>query len=98
MGSTLKDIDGVGEIYFYGTPKLVDEGIGRYEYWGTIGYHSDIQPTMEDSEITWDAENGEALTLEQDKIIQQYLNDNIEEIENAIIQDHDFEPDYPDEY
>jgi hypothetical protein len=42
---TLYSVEVVAEVSW------VDEGIGSYEFWGSVGYHSDIQPEIQDLKI-----------------------------------------------
>lgn len=56
--------------------QMEDEGIGLYEYWGSIERHVDWQPNIVKEEISCDIE----LTHEQyikasDILIKQYLED-----------------------
>jgi hypothetical protein len=85
----IKEFDEAGkdecEVEFEGYPKVVDNGIGKYEFWGSIGY--DSQLSVECEEVTWD----ETLyTKEENEIIEKYEEEAAEELCK------NFEPPEPD--
>jgi hypothetical protein len=57
------------EVVFEGFPKLVDDGIGAYEFWGSKGHHSDWSVQCED--VTW---NMIQYTDEENAIIEKYID------------------------
>ena len=91
--TTLSEIDINGkqiEVKFTGKCREVDNGIGRYECHGYVGF--DSQPGLEVEEISWDK------TLYSDdvnSIIDIYLNKNEDEIMNTMCEKYEPE-DYPE--
>jgi len=83
--------DQVVEVEFIGIVNEVDNGIGRYEYHGSIGF--DSQPGLEVEEIEWDKTT---YNDEQNSIIESYLNDNEDSIMDALCERYQTE--YPEDY
>ena len=80
MESLIREIDAEAlpemlEVEFYGYPKEVESGIGAYEFWGQMGFHSDIEVICE--EVFW---NEKDYTTTENEIIKQYLDKNYESI------------------
>ena len=78
------------EVKFTGKCREVDNGIGRYEFHGCIGF--DSQPGLEVEEISWDK------TLYSDNVnssIDIYLNNNEDDIMNTMSEKYEPE-DYPE--
>jgi hypothetical protein len=55
----------------------VDEGIGSYEFWGSVGYDSDIQPEIQDLKIVSYFHNGNEITPSDEfrKVAEDFLNE-----------------------
>jgi hypothetical protein len=95
MGSTYREIE-VGaedwiEVEFYGSPEMVNVGIGQYEYWGHVEYDNRYEAELEEAE--WDTT---MYTKDQNDAIRAYYDKNCEDICDSICQD--FEPPERDEY
>jgi hypothetical protein len=90
MGTTYREINEIGEVEFFATPQIRDEGYGYFEGYGQ---HVRMVASMEYSTIEWEKE---AFTAEENLEIAEYLDANIADIERDIIEDHDFEPDEPE--
>lgn len=68
---------GTLSVYFEANPKVVDEGIGTYEFWGQKGFDSRKVLSIEEDGIWWDKSHYSELGNE---IIARYLEDNYEQI------------------
>lgn len=73
-------------VEFSGKPYSENDSIGSYEYWGSKEY--DEQPDyIAIDDIGWDKS---LYTKEQNAIIDNYLNENLSEVEDALIKKVDF--------
>lgn len=89
MGSVLKEIEINGEyieVEFTGDCKIEDQGIGPYEYWGHHCVDTRYEPVCDD--VTWD---DKLYNENENKIIEEYMNENIKSITEDILCNHDFE-------
>ncbi|MBF0553655.1 MAG: hypothetical protein HQK96_03775 [Nitrospirae bacterium] len=92
MGSCFEDIEGIdSEVELYGTPEIVDEGIGPYECHGSKGFHHDHQARLD--KIQWDRR---LYTPDENETIARYVEQAETHITEKIIESHDFERDYPE--
>lgn len=92
MGSYFADIEGIeSEVEFYGTPEMVDNGIGPYECHGYKGHDVRMEPQIES--VEWDKKD---YTPEENSMIDKFVSDNLDYICERIIENHDFERDYPE--
>lgn len=70
------------EVDFFADIRRESSGIGSYEYWGCRGYDSG-QDYYECDDIRWDRKR---YTDEENRIIEEYLSENQEKIENELIE------------
>jgi hypothetical protein len=84
----------IEEVSFWADIKIVDNGIGRYEYWGSIGFDSRLEP--ETQEIFWDKT---LYSDEQNEIINRYVDNHFEEMAQKFEESYEGEgePDPPEE-
>lgn len=73
-------------VVFFGDCKMIDVGIGSYEFWGSPGFDSRL--VAECDNIRWDHEN---FTEEENTIIKKYLDANFDEILEEIEQKYEEE-------
>ena len=85
---TIKDI----VVTISGEIKMVDNGIGHYEFWGTTGFDTQIEPEIQN--IIWDKS---LYTDEENIIIDKYIDDNFDELSD-LIEVSLTDDDYPEEY
>lgn len=80
------------EVEFTGDCMEVDNGIGKYECHGYVGF--DSQPGLEVEEISWDKT---LYSDDENKIIEIYLDEHEDEIIETICEKYEpEEPDYPE--
>jgi hypothetical protein len=72
------------EVEFFGEVKMVDEGIGQYEYWGQRCYDENIVPVCE--EVLWDKR---LFTEEENKIIDTWLDEERERVGAILEQNYE---------
>lgn len=73
------------EVEFYGDVKMIDHGIGPYEFWGCRGCDRDLRPTCDD--VQWDKT---IYTDDENNAIERHLERNIENIIEYIEASADF--------
>jgi wyosine [tRNA(Phe)-imidazoG37] synthetase (radical SAM superfamily) len=66
-------------VTFIGDCKMVDVGIGSYEFWGSKGHDQRMEAECED--IYWDETK---YSGEENLIINKYLDENFEDIQREI--------------
>ena len=83
-----------GEVEIWADLKMVDNGIGSYEFHGQKGRDTQIEAEVQ--QVFW---NRKKYNAEQNEIIDNYLDDNQETIDEQLIENSDppNEPDYPEE-
>lgn len=69
-------------VEYIGYPRLENDGIGGYEFWGFTGY-DEGRNYYACEEIHWDKE---LYNDYQNRIIKDYLEENFEEVEKKIIK------------
>lgn len=67
-------------VDFMGDVVVENDGIGSYEFWGVVGYDHGHDYNMCEN-IEWDKS---LYTDEQNKIIEDYLDENYEKIEEQL--------------
>ena len=75
-------VEDVGEVMFFATVREEDMGIGDYEFQGARGFDSRVERVC--GNIRW---NDAWYTQEENEEIKKSLQDNLERIEEAIVED-----------
>lgn len=70
-------------VNFFGDCKMIDDGIGSYEFWGSKGYDSRMVAKCEN--ISWDKYY---YSDEENIAIKKYLDENYEDIQLEIEEKH----------
>jgi len=88
------DVPNVGEVEIWADLKMVDNGIGHYEFHGSKGFDSRIEPEVQ--QVFW---NRKLYSKDQNDIIDNYLDDNQESIDEELIDNSNPpEPEYPEDF
>ena len=72
---------------------MVDNGIGHYEFWGSPGYDSRIEPELDEITLDeysfWDEDGNEITEQIEDpeKILQEWINENTGDIESRFYEE-----------
>lgn len=68
-------------VKFSGIPSVQNDGIGYYEFWGSKEYDKK-NDYLEIDDLQW---NDKDFTEEENIIIENYVQDNYEKIEKALL-------------
>ena len=70
------------DVEFEGTVEKMDDGIGPYEFWGSVGY--DSKPYWGCQDIDWDRA---LFTESENRIIGEWLSINYDKVEEALVKE-----------